>query len=68
MRIEHDIDGRACRPLDPRRPPRALVWMNERYLHETLGPPPQTPVATVVDTLWTIWVRTLYPPRRSPHT
>ena len=45
----------------PEQTARALVWMNERYLREALGRLPQTPVATVVDTLWTIWVRTLYP-------
>ena len=45
----------------PEETARALVWMNERYLREALGRLPQTPVATVVDTLSTIWVRTLYP-------
>jgi hypothetical protein len=35
--------------------------MNERYLREALGRLPQTPVDDVVETLWTIWVRTLYP-------
>ena len=39
---------------------RALVWMSERYLTESLGRLPQAPVETVVETLWTIWVRALY--------
>ncbi len=47
--------------VPPEETARALVWMNERYLREALGRHPQTPVATVIDTLWTIWVRTLYP-------
>ena len=34
--------------------------MSERYLKETLGRLPQTPVATVVETLPEIWVRALY--------
>ena len=34
--------------------------MSERYLLMTLGRLPKTPVDTVVDTLVTIWVRTLY--------
>ena len=46
----------------PEETARALVWMNERYLREAFGRQPQTPVATVVDALWTIWARTLYTP------
>jgi hypothetical protein len=34
--------------------------MNERYLQMMLGRLPQTAVDTVVDTLATIWTRTLY--------
>ena len=45
---------------NPRETARALVWMNERYLLETLGRLPQEPVDRVVETLWTIWVRALY--------
>ena len=39
---------------------RALVWMSERYLKETLGRLPQAPVANVVETLPEIWIRALY--------
>jgi TetR/AcrR family transcriptional regulator, ethionamide resistance regulator len=46
--------------LDALETARALVWMNERYLRETLGRPEQTPIETVVETLSTVWVRTLY--------
>jgi AcrR family transcriptional regulator len=46
--------------LDALETARALVWMNERYLRETLGRPEQTPIERVVETLRTVWVRTLY--------
>jgi AcrR family transcriptional regulator len=52
-------DGRIL-PLDPRETAKALVWMNERYLSEHLGREPHVPTARLVDTLTTIWSRTLY--------
>lgn len=58
--IEEEIAAGRILALDSRETARALVWMNERYLTETLGRKPQTPVEVVVETLWTIWVRTLY--------
>ena len=61
-RIERDVAAGAPAPTAPGETARALVWMNERYLRETLGRLPQTPVDQVVDTLSTIWVRTLYTP------
>jgi TetR/AcrR family transcriptional regulator, ethionamide resistance regulator len=39
---------------------RALVWMSESYLNESLGRLPQTPVEIVVETLATVWTRVLY--------
>ena len=60
-RARHRAPGRVA-PLDAARTARALVWMSERYLLMTLGRLPQAPVDTVVDTLVTIWVRTLYTP------
>jgi AcrR family transcriptional regulator len=39
---------------------RALVWMTERYLHETCGRGPAVPTETAVDTIVTIWRRTLF--------
>lgn len=59
-RIERDIAGGAAACADPGETARALVWMNERYLREAFGRLPQTPVATAVDALATIWLRTLY--------
>jgi hypothetical protein len=59
-RIEADIASGRTDALDPRETARALVWMSERYLNEALGRLPRAPVEIVVDTMWRIWVRTLY--------
>ena len=60
-RIERDIEaGLIAPPLDATEAARALVWMSERYLKETLGRLPQTPVAKVTETLPEIWTRALY--------
>jgi TetR/AcrR family transcriptional regulator, ethionamide resistance regulator len=64
-RIAQDIDAGLVEPLDAREAARALVWMSERYLKETLGRLPQTPVATVAETLAEIWIRALYGPGRA---
>ena len=42
--------------------------MSERYLLMTLGRLPKEPVETVVNTLATIWIRTLYTPAYVVHT
>jgi TetR/AcrR family transcriptional regulator, ethionamide resistance regulator len=60
MRIEVDLAACRVAPLDAAPTAGALVWMSERYLLMTLGRLPKEPVDTVVDTLATIWVRTLY--------
>jgi TetR/AcrR family transcriptional regulator, ethionamide resistance regulator len=55
--------------LDPDETARALMYMGERYLLETLGQPSSTSPATVTTTLTTIWTRTLYgqdPPTAPP--
>jgi TetR/AcrR family transcriptional regulator, ethionamide resistance regulator len=59
-RIEKDIAQGHTRALDARETARALVWMSERYLHESLGRLPRTPVETAVGALVTVWVRALY--------
>ena len=61
-RIEQDLRAGRISPLDPAPTAGALVWMTERYLLMTLGRLPKEPVDTVVNTLVTIWVRTLYTP------
>jgi TetR/AcrR family transcriptional regulator, ethionamide resistance regulator len=65
-RIAQDIEAGLIAPLDATEAARALVWMSERYLKETLGRLPQAPVATVTRTLPEIWNRTLYGSGREP--
>jgi AcrR family transcriptional regulator len=62
--IADEVAAGRMRGVDPRETARALVWMNERYLVERLGTAPGAPVSSVVETLLTVWVRTLY--ERSP--
>jgi AcrR family transcriptional regulator len=59
-RIEHDIARGRIDELDARETARALVWMSERYLNEALGRLPRASAEIVVETLWMVWVRTLY--------
>jgi TetR/AcrR family transcriptional regulator, ethionamide resistance regulator len=59
-RIEADLAAGRVAPLDAAPTAGALVWMSERYLLMTLGRLPKEPVDTVVATLATIWIRTLY--------
>jgi TetR/AcrR family transcriptional regulator, ethionamide resistance regulator len=59
-RIASDIEAGLIEPLDATEAARALVWMSERYLKETLGRLPQAPIDTVVQTLPEIWIRALY--------
>jgi AcrR family transcriptional regulator len=58
--IEQEIAAGRVSGLDPREVGRALVWMNERYLKESLGRRPQAEAGVVVATLRDVWVRTLY--------
>src|SRR5438445_2195573 len=58
--IEEEVAAGRVPQLDVRETARALVWMNERYLKETLGRLPQTPVETVIETLSSVWVHALY--------
>ena len=46
--------------LNARRTASALVWMNERYLGTCLGHEPQVRPKDVADTLYNVWLRTLY--------
>lgn len=58
--IEAEIAHGRILPLDAGEVAKALVWMDERYLNLSLVREPLTPRATVIDTLATIWTRTLY--------
>jgi hypothetical protein len=59
-RLEADVAAGRVAPVDAAPTAGALVWMTERYLLMTLGRLPKEPLDTVVDTLATIWTRTLY--------
>ena len=58
--IDAEIAAGRVLPLDAAETATALVWMNERYLTLSLGREPTTERALVVETLHTIWARTLY--------
>lgn len=57
---EEQARGRIGPLADVDETARALVWLDERYLSETLGRTPQTDPRVVVDVLYTIWISTLY--------
>jgi TetR/AcrR family transcriptional regulator, ethionamide resistance regulator len=59
-RIANEAAGGRVQVPDAREAARALVWMSERYLTESLGRLPQASPEPVVETLWTIWERALY--------
>lgn len=46
--------------INPRRTAAALVWMNERYLSTCLGTRRQMRPREVTETLYLVWLRTLY--------
>jgi hypothetical protein len=46
--------------LNARRTAAALVWMNERYLGICLGSQPKLRPREAVESLYGIWLRTLY--------
>ena len=58
--LEAEIANGRVAPLDAAETAKALVLMNERYLNVSLGRDPLTPPDVVLQTLTTIWLRTLY--------
>jgi AcrR family transcriptional regulator len=58
--IAGEVETARVAPLDPWETARALIWMNERYLLAALGRTPSAAPDTVIETLATIWTRTLY--------
>jgi AcrR family transcriptional regulator len=58
--IQTQIDRGELGPLDAPQVARALVWMLNSYLEDTLaGEHPADP-DRVLETIWTIWTRTLF--------
>lgn len=58
--IERDQQAGTALPCEPRPTAEALVLMNERYLLARYGTTSAPDTAHAVDTLATIWLRTLY--------
>jgi TetR/AcrR family transcriptional regulator, ethionamide resistance regulator len=58
--IEREIEAGNMLPCNAAETARALSIMNDRYMTMVLGRDPTVDPEVVVDTLTTIWVRTLY--------
>ena len=58
--IEREVAAGAMLPCNPQETARALAIMNDRYMTTVLGRNPTSDPETVVETICTIWVRTLY--------
>ena len=59
--IEARVKSGELAPIDAPETARALVNMLNGYLDDTLGRAPGTDAARVLNTIWTIWTRTLFP-------
>lgn len=59
--IQSRIDRGELEPLDAPEVARALVRMLNGYLDDALGQPGGPKPERVLDTIWTIWTRTLFP-------
>lgn len=59
--VQRRIDSGDLEPLDAPEISRALVWMLNGYLLDKLGRPGETDPERVLETVWTIWTRTLFP-------
>lgn len=46
--------------IDPGEGAKALIWMTERYLYHSFGAERSVPPAKILETLGTLWARTLY--------
>jgi AcrR family transcriptional regulator len=61
--IEARVATGELAPLDAPEVARALVRMLNGYLDDALGQEPFTDPDRVLETVWTIWTRTLFPSR-----
>ena len=59
--IETRVEQGEVDPLDAPEIARALVRMLNGYLDDSLGRPDGTDPERVLETVWTIWTRTLFP-------
>ena len=60
--IQRRIDAGEIEPVDAPEVARALVRMLNGYLGDTFGRGERIPPERALDTVWTIWTRTLFPP------
>jgi TetR/AcrR family transcriptional regulator, ethionamide resistance regulator len=59
--IQQRVDGGEISAVDVPEVARALVWMLNGYLLDRLGGPEQADRDRVLDAVWTIWTRVLFP-------
>ena len=59
--VQRRVDNGELGPLDAPEISRALVWMLNGYLLDKLGRPGDADPERVLETVWTIWTRTLFP-------
>ena len=59
--VQARIDSGELAPLDAPEIARALIRMLNAYLDDALGHEPYTDPARVLEAVWTIWTRTLFP-------
>jgi len=60
------IDSGALEPMDAPEVSRALIWMLNGYLADRLGGSEQADPERVLEAIWTIWTRTLFPSGTRP--
>ena len=58
--IEQELKAGNLAPLDAGETAKALVWMTERYLYHGFGPIRRVPPGRAIETLATLWTRSLY--------
>ena len=58
--VEQEIDAGLIAPVDAREAAKALIWMTERYLYHSFGPPHRVTASRVHETLAALWNRSLY--------
>ncbi len=58
--ISDEVQAGRMLPVDPQETAKALTWMGERYLYRSFGDLPVPPAATIAETLYVIFTRSLY--------
>jgi AcrR family transcriptional regulator len=59
--IEARVASHDIAPINAPEVARALVWMLNGYLLDSLGGPQPTDPGVVLETVWTVWTRVLFP-------